>query len=86
MSLRPLRPAVIIRILKKLGFSPIRQRGSHIFFRHSDGRSTVVPFHKGEEISKGLLNKILQDIEISWDEFIDMHAVSVLDVLMLPTW
>ena len=68
--LTPLKPTQIIRILKKLGFIPIRQEGSHIYFRHPDGRATVVPFHKGEDIGKGLIKKILQDIEIPWEEFI----------------
>ena len=70
MRLIPLKPSVVIKILKKLGFEPIRQRGSHIYFKHPDGRCTVVPFHKGEDISKGLLKKILQDIEIEWSSFI----------------
>jgi len=68
--LRPLKSTAIIKILKRLGFEPIRQRGSHIYFRHPDGRSTVVPVHKGENISKGLIKKILQDIEMPWEEFI----------------
>lgn len=66
----PLKPTEIIRILGRLGFERIRQKGSHIYFRHPDGRSTVVPFHKGEDIGKGLLNAILKDIELSWEEFI----------------
>jgi len=70
MRLTPLKPSVVVKILKKLGFEPIRQRGSHIYFKHSDGRCTVVPFHKGEEISKGLIKKILQDIEMDWSSFI----------------
>ena len=68
--LTPLKPIEVIRILKNLGFEPIRQKGSHIYFRHPDGRSTVVPFHKGEDIGKGLLNAILKDIELSWEDFI----------------
>ena len=70
--LRPVKPTVIIRTLRNLGFEQIRQRGSHIYFRHPDARTTVVPFHKGEEISKGLLKKILQDIELSWEEFLKL--------------
>lgn len=68
--LTPLRPTEAIRILTHLGFERIRQKGSHIYFRHPDGRSTVVPFHKGEDLSKGLLSAILRDIELPWDEFI----------------
>ncbi len=70
MRLVPLKSSIVIKILKKLGFQPIRQRGSHIYFKHPDGRATVVPFHKGENISKGLLKKILQDIETDWNTFI----------------
>lgn len=68
--LTPLKPAEVIRILNHLGFEQIRQKGSHIYFRHPDGRSTVVPFHKGEDLSKGLLSEILKDIELPWEEFI----------------
>ena len=68
--LHPLKPTEVIRILQHLGFERIRQKGSHIYFRHPDGRSTVIPFHKGEDLSKGILNAILKDIELSWEEFI----------------
>ena len=67
----PLSPATVIRNLNKLGFSPVRQKGSHIFFRHPDGRSTVVPFHKGEDISKGLLHSILNDIKTPLNDFLN---------------
>ena len=69
MRILPLKPAVVIKTLKRIGFEAIRQRGSHIFFKHPDGRCTVVPFHKGEDLSKGLLRKILQDIEMDWETF-----------------
>jgi predicted RNA binding protein YcfA (HicA-like mRNA interferase family) len=41
----------IIAILNKLGFTEIRQRGSHKQFRDPTGRCTTVPFHKGRDIS-----------------------------------
>jgi predicted RNA binding protein YcfA (HicA-like mRNA interferase family) len=68
--LTPLKPTEVIKILHRFGFEQIRQKGSHIYFRHPDGRSTVIPFHKGEDLGKGLLNAILKDIEISWEDFI----------------
>ena len=70
MKLTPLKPTEVIRLLRHLGFERIRQKGSHIYFRHPDGRSTVVPFHKGEDLGKGLLSAILKEIELNWDEFI----------------
>ena len=69
MRLTPLKPSAIVRALKSLGFEAIRQKGSHIFFRHPDGRTTVVPFHKGEDIPRGLVRKILNDIETGWEDF-----------------
>lgn len=41
-----------------------------MFFEHLDGRTTVVPNHPGEEIDRGLLNKIIKhDLEMSREEF-----------------
>ena len=58
----------IIRVLQKLGFVELRQKGSHKFFAHADGRTTVVPFHK--EIRIKLLTKIIKhDLKMSKDEF-----------------
>ena len=60
----------VIRILNKLGFKFIRQEGSHMFFQHDDGRTTVIPNHPGEDLGKGLLNKIIKhDLKISREEF-----------------
>ena len=60
----------LVKILEKLGFSTLRQSGSHIFLRHKDGRTTIVPNHPGDKLDRGLLNKILRkDIGISREEF-----------------
>lgn len=64
-----LKARQLIKILKKLDFSQVRQKGSHIFFSHPDGRTTVVPFHQSKTIGKGLLRSILNDINISPEEF-----------------
>lgn len=50
MKLPLLTGKELIRILKKMGFETIRLEGSHVFLRHPDGRTTVVPVHSGEEI------------------------------------
>ncbi len=60
----------LTRILKKLGFELKRQEGSHMFFEHLGGRTTVIPNHPGDEIDRGLLNKIIKhDLQISREEF-----------------
>ena len=61
-----LRGRELIAVLRRKGFAVIRIRGSHHFLRHSDGRSTVIPVHGGEDIGIGLLGKILKDVE--WTE------------------
>jgi len=60
----------VISILKKQGFIAIRQKGSHVFLQHSDGRATVVPIHSGETIGSGLLSKILRDVEMTRNDLL----------------
>lgn len=55
----------LIKNFKKRGFTISRVRGSHHFLRHVDGRTTVVPVHRGEMIGAGLLSKTLRDCELS---------------------
>lgn len=59
----------LISVLKKLGFTVIRIKGSHHYLQHQDSRATVVPVHSNEDIGIGLLLKILRDIEITKEEF-----------------
>ena len=47
-------------VLRKLGFYSTEQKGSHLMWEHVDGRFTAVPKHGGEDISRGLLRKILR--------------------------
>ena len=60
----------LIKILNKLGYQFIRQKGSHVYLKHQDGRCTVVPLHAGKEIGRGLLKRILNETEISREEFL----------------
>jgi len=46
------------KILKKLGFEFKRQQGSHMFFEHPEGRTTVIPNHPGEEIDRDFSTKL----------------------------
>lgn len=58
----------LIKLLNKHNFEIIRVKGSHHFMKHSDGRTTVIPVHKNETISKGLLSKILRDTELKIED------------------
>ena len=67
-KLIPIKQKDLIKILKKLGFLQSDAEGSHVFFKHTDGRTTVIPIHN-RELSKGLLRKILNDIQLSVEEY-----------------
>jgi predicted RNA binding protein YcfA (HicA-like mRNA interferase family) len=58
------------RLLRGLGFAWVRQRGSHVFYRHPDGRATSVPHHKGRDLPLPLIRAILADVRLSPEEFL----------------
>jgi len=56
------------KLLEKDGFINSRQKGSHRFYRHSDGRTTVVPV-RSADLDRTLIRKILKDIDLSIDDY-----------------
>jgi predicted RNA binding protein YcfA (HicA-like mRNA interferase family) len=57
------------KVLRDLGFQPIRQKGSHVFYRHADGRTTTLPHHPGRDLARPLIREILREIELTPDQF-----------------
>lgn len=57
------------KFLFKLGFIKIRQKGSHVFYRHPDGRTTTIPHHKGHDLARPLIRTILREINIDIELF-----------------
>ena len=57
------------KILLAIGFKIVRQKGSHIFYRHDDGRYTTLPHHGKTDLSRPLIREILKQIEISPEEY-----------------
>ncbi|MDD1729250.1 MAG: type II toxin-antitoxin system HicA family toxin [Methanospirillum sp.] len=43
-----------------------------MIMQHPDGRTTVIPFHSGEDIHKGLLRSIINDIGFDKVTFLSM--------------
>ena len=68
-SLSPIKAVTLIKILRKLGFVERRQKGSHLFLSHQDGRTTVILVHPSKQIGIGLLRSILRDVKVSPDDF-----------------
>lgn len=57
------------KLLLSIGFEVVRQKGSHVFYRHPDGRTTTVPNHGSHDLARPLLREILREIEMTPDEF-----------------
>lgn len=68
-KLPALKARDLIRVLEGLGFRRVRAKGFHIFFKHSDSRTTLVPSHGSEDIGKELLRQILREIKVNPEEF-----------------
>lgn len=60
----------LIKVLSKAGFVAVRQKGSDVFMKHSDGRCTTVPLH--DEIKRSTLGRILEQASISKEEFLTL--------------
>ena len=59
------------RILESIGFSEVRQKGSHKVYSHRDGRTVVVPSHR-DDLGRGLIRTLLREIEITVDDYIKL--------------
>lgn len=69
-------PIVKVKILEKLlfylGFEVKRQAGSHVFYRHPDGRYTTLPHHGNQDLGRPLIRQILREIDITPEEFLNL--------------
>ena len=57
------------KVAQRLGFSKLRQTGSHERWNHVDGRAVTIPLHGGREIGPPLFFKILRQLGITLEEF-----------------
>lgn len=66
-------PIVNFKIMEKLllhlDFVVVRQKGSHVFYRHNDGRTTTVPNHPGRDLARPLIREILREIDLTPEQF-----------------
>ena len=64
--------ADVIRALERLGFSQIRQRGSHVVLRRETPQGAVgcvVPMHR--ELATGTLRGVLKQAGVTAEEFLE---------------
>jgi predicted RNA binding protein YcfA (HicA-like mRNA interferase family) len=77
-KITPLPGKKVIKALENMGFEQVRQKGSHLFLQHPDGRTTIIPVHPTDELGKGMINKIIKDVKITRDEWIELINSLVL--------
>jgi len=69
-ELRPISAKKLIKVLSRMGFQTVRQKGSHMRLEHLEGRRVTVPIHPNEEIDRSLIRMIIKEIKITKEEFI----------------
>ncbi len=61
----------LISFLRKNGFIPVRQKGSHVtLWSEERGTAVTVPVHASCDLGRGLLVRILKDAGFSVDVFL----------------
>ncbi|MEP7196002.1 MAG: type II toxin-antitoxin system HicA family toxin [Saprospiraceae bacterium] len=55
--------------LFSLGYVKLRIKGSHRFYRHSDGRYTTIPFHSNNKLLRPLIRSILRQIQVTIEDY-----------------
>lgn len=63
----------VIAVLEQVGYTVVRQKGSHVRMRCSEDprrRPTSVPLHR--EVRRGTLKGILNDADLTRDQFLNM--------------
>ena len=59
----------LLAFLRSRGYAEIRQTGSHVILKNPEGKTLVVPVHRGKDLPKGLLLRILKDAGFTLEEF-----------------
>ena len=64
------RPEKVAKVLEKLGFRFVRQKGSHAIFV-KDSLAVTIPIHR-KELKKGTLSNIIKQSGVPAKEFINL--------------
>ena len=70
MKLGPIPHRKLVSVLNSLGYSAVRQSGSHLVLK-KDEKSVVVPIHS-KDIGPGLVRLILKEVGLSREEFFNL--------------
>lgn len=60
-----------IKFVESIGYSFVRQKGTHKIYSHKLKKTITIPAYKKRVIKKGLLRGLLSDIDISKKDFMN---------------
>ncbi len=61
----------VIRVVEKIGFTLARQSGSHKIYKNPEGKRVTIPYHGTEILKIKTLKNILNDANLTVEEFTD---------------
>lgn len=59
----------VIKALERVGFSLVRQSGSHKIYKNEEGKRATVPYHAGRILHPKVLKSILRDADLTVERF-----------------
>lgn len=65
----PIDPYRLIKVLGKVGFKPVRRKGSHVILINKQGIRIVVPIHPGKKLKPGLIRAIIREAGLSREKY-----------------
>ncbi len=68
-KITPTDPRKLIKLLRKVGFNPIRQKGLHIIPINKKKTRIVVPVHPGKKLKPGLIRTIIREAGLTREEY-----------------
>jgi predicted RNA binding protein YcfA (HicA-like mRNA interferase family) len=69
----PAKASELAKVAQRLGFEKARQKGSHVRWKHPDGRATTIPVHGKVDIGGWLFYAILDQMGITEEEFEELR-------------
>jgi len=68
-KIAPVEPKKLIKALTKIGFKPVRQKGSHVILVNEKGTRVIVPVHPGRDVKPGIVRAIISEVGMERGRF-----------------
>ncbi len=68
-KITPINPYKLIKILGKIGFKPVRQKGSHVILMNEQKVRIIVPVHSGKKLKPGLIRTIVREAGLTREKY-----------------